>query len=136
MITNEEHFMAVNALENICSVIDTLVGIGCLTEDEEKQFNEAEDILCKFINKTNPDPNPIPRLPKEKWVKAFATLARVAMGKGYFDDILRFDLYFNHYDPPAHMTDEEADQHYDNIWARVIEGFKEVFGYDICDIDY
>jgi hypothetical protein len=58
------------------------------------------------------------------------------MDKGYFDDILRFDLYFNHYDPPAHMTDGEADQHYENIWNRVAEGFKEVFGCDICEIDY
>lgn len=136
MIKYDDYLMAVNALENIGSVIDTLVGIGCLTKDEEKQFNEAEAILSKYVIQTRPDPNPIPKLPKEKWVKAFATLARVAMGKGYFDDILRFDLYSNHYDPPAHMTDEEADQHYDNIWGRVIEGFKEVFGYDISDIDY
>ena len=113
MITNEDYLIAVNALENIGSVIDTLVGIGCLTNDEEKQFNEAEAILSKYVIQTKPDPNPIPKLPKEKWVKAFATLARVAIGKGYFDDILRFDLYSNYYDPP----DEEADQHYDNIWG-------------------
>ena len=136
MIKYDDYLTAVNALENIGSVIDTLVGIGCLTNDEEKQFNEAEAILSKYVIQTRPDPNPIPRLPKEKWVKAFAALAKLAMDKGYFDDILRFDLYFNHYDPPAHTTDEEADQHYENIWNRVAEGFKEVFGCDICEIDY
>ncbi len=73
-------------------------------------------------------PNPIPKLPKEIWQKAFATLVEIAIDKGYFDDILRFNLYYNQYDPPAHATDDEAEEHYENIYARVDEAFEEVFG--------
>ena len=130
MITNEDYFMAVNALENIGSVIDTLIGIGCLTEDEEKQFNEAADILANYLGQSRPEPdaNYLPKLPKGTWTKAFAALVEIAMDKGYFDDILNHSLYHCYYEKSNEMDYDEAMQMIDYMWERVGEAFEEVFG--------
>lgn len=67
-------------------------------------------------------------LPKEKWVEAFAALVNTAIDKDYFSDVLFFDLY-----PDA---PRETDEDYEAIWAKVDEGFKEVFGIERSEAGY
>lgn len=139
MITNKDYFMAINALENISSVIDTLAGVGCLTVDEEKQFREAEDIMANYLRETRPESdntNYLPQLPKETWSKAFAALVEIAMDKGYFDDILNYSLYGCYYEKSHDMDYDEAMQMIDYMWERVGEGFKEVFGIERGETNY
>lgn len=80
--------------------------------------------------------NPIPKMPKEEWIKVFGAVVVIAMEKGYFDDLLEFGIYNDVYEPPAHYTPEEADIHYENIWARVYEAYEEVFGMKVNENPY
>lgn len=72
----------------------------------------------------------------ERWKRAFATLCAIAMEKGYFDDILEFELFpFSgdeeevRFDPS--LTSEEVyEKIYKSRWEKVDEAFLKVFGYN------
>lgn len=80
--------------------------------------------------------NPIPKMPKEEWIKVFGAVVVIAMEKGYLDDFLEFGVYKDYFDLPDDYTPEEEDIHYENIWARVYEAYEEVFGMKVNENPY
>lgn len=67
----------------------------------------------------------------ERWKKAFADAAAIAMDQDYFSDILFFELYPNIGEEVAKIDEDDEDAQcdvYNSKWEFVDEAFKEVFG--------
>lgn len=67
----------------------------------------------------------------ERWKRAFAEAADIAIDKDYFSDILFFDLYPNTHEEAAAVGEENeelVDEIYNTKWEFVSEAFKEIFG--------
>ena len=67
----------------------------------------------------------------ERWKKAFADAAAIAMSHDYFSDILFFELYPNIDEEVAKIDEDDEDAQcdvYNSKWEFVDEAFKEVFG--------
>ena len=70
----------------------------------------------------------------ERWKRAFATAAEIAINKGYFDDILYNDLYPNIHEEVAGIEDEDAqDDIYNEKMDFADEAFKEIFNVNLWD---
>ena len=69
----------------------------------------------------------------ERWRKAFAYAASIAMDKDYFSDTLFYDLYpgtYEEIDKVEEEDEEAACDIFNEKWAFVDEAFKEIFGVD------
>ena len=67
----------------------------------------------------------------ERWKKAFADAAAIAMDQDCFSDILFFELYPNIDEEVAKIDEDDEDAQcdvYNSKWEFVDEAFKEVFG--------
>ncbi len=49
MTTIKDWERASEAMENIRRIMDTLYGIGCLTDEEIEIFETSENILCMYL---------------------------------------------------------------------------------------
>ena len=49
MTTIKDWDRASEAMENISRIIDTLCGIGCLTDEEIEIFESSENVLCMYL---------------------------------------------------------------------------------------
>lgn len=49
MTTIKDWERASEAMENISRIIDTLYGIGCLTDEEIEIFETSENALCMYL---------------------------------------------------------------------------------------
>ena len=66
-----------------------------------------------------------------EWKKAFASLARIAMDRDYFSDIMFYELYPNTEAEAAAIDDDDEDAQcdvYNEKWDYSYEAFEEIFG--------
>lgn len=66
-----------------------------------------------------------------EWKKAFASLARIAMDKDYFSDIMFYELFPNTGAEAAAIDDDDEDAQcdvYNEKWDYAYEAFEEIFG--------
>ena len=69
----------------------------------------------------------------DRWKRAFADVAAIAIDNDYFSDMLFYDLYpetYDEYDKIKNENADAADDVFNEKWAFVDEAFKEVFGVD------
>jgi hypothetical protein len=67
----------------------------------------------------------------ERWKRAFAAAAAIAMDQDYFSDILFFDLYPGTHEEAAKIDEDDEDAQcdvYNSKWEYADKAFKEVFG--------
>ena len=64
----------------------------------------------------------------ERWKRAFAAVAEIAMDQDYFSDILFFDLYPGTHEEAAKVDEDALCNVYNSKWEYADEAFKEVFG--------
>ena len=63
-----------------------------------------------------------------KWKEAFHSVCKIAMDKGYFSDILFFDLYPNTHEEADKIEDCDAQcDFYNEKWEYAYEALKEIF---------
>ena len=61
----------------------------------------------------------VPKLPKEKWLRAFAMAVNIAIEQDYFSDLLESYLY-----PEVDSSD---DQVWEEMWNQIDDAFQDIF---------
>lgn len=61
----------------------------------------------------------IPKLPKEKWLKAFAMAVNITIEQDYFSDLLEYYLY-----PEVDSSDDQVRE---EMWNQMDDAFQDIF---------